>query len=238
MIVQLPWEKNTNGTHAFLKKRPVKKVIPSFSKLIARLKMTDVTLVSGIFNETEIAFQENISVFVESSTCMEFFGAYSRAFDNEEDEFPYLCLRKGFWDKANELRSSNKKLQKEYIYGESQIISVIVYLNPVEAREFVNLISEMMNMMKNGIKFKELQETEPSETDIEFVEYRITDGYLNHDFSYNPYTFKGDDIENWTVRWREAFKTVDRITGCIPDQGSQISYKASLLEYFQMLDNI
>ncbi|MEG3926811.1 MULTISPECIES: hypothetical protein [unclassified Microcoleus] len=227
MIIQLPWEKNTNGTHAFLKKRPVKKVLPSLSKLIALLKMTDVTLVSGIFNETEIAFEENISVFVESSTCMGFFGAYSRAFTNEEDEFPYLCLRKGFWDKANELRCSNKKNQKEYIYGSSQIISVMVFLNPVEAREFVNLISEMMNMMKNGIKFKELQETEPSETEQEFVEYSITDGYLNHDFSYNPYNFKCDELENWTVRWREAFKTVDQNAGRIPEQGSQISYKAS-----------
>jgi len=236
--MQLPWEKNANGTHAFLKKRPVKKIIPSLSKLIASLKMTDVTLVSGIFNEIPITFEANTSVFFDSSTYMEFFGAYSRSFTNEEDEFPYLCLRKVFWNKANELRCSKNKLQKEYIYGESQINSVLVFLNPVEAKEFINLIAEIMSIVKKGIEFKEAQETEPSETELEFVEYSVTDGYLNHDFSYSPCKFKCDDIENWTVRWREAFKTLDQSTGCIPEQGAQISYKASILEYFQMLDNI
>lgn len=241
MIVQLPWEKNTNGTSAFLKKRVVKKINPSLLKLIARLKMTDVTLVSGIFNEIPILFEEDASVFVDSSTYMEFFGAYSRAFSSEEDEeeFPCICLRKAFWNKANERHYSPKNpSQKEYILGELQISSVLVFLNPVEANEVVNLISELVSMVKQGIKFQENQETEQSETELEFVEYSLTDGYLNHDFSYSPYKFKCDELENWTVRWREAFKTVDQNAGRIPEQGSQISYKASLLDYFQMLDNI
>jgi hypothetical protein len=238
MIVQLPWEKTTNGAHAFLKKRPLKKILPSFSKVIARQKMIDVSLVSGIFNDTQIAFEGNTSVFVNSSTYMEFFGAYGRAFADEGDEFPYLCLRKAFWNKTNELRSSNKQLQKEYILGESQISSVIVFLNHVDANEFVSLMAEMMGMVKNGIELKEFEETELSETEVEFIEYSVTDGYLSHEFSYSPYKFKCDDIENWTVRWREAFKKIDQNAGCLPEQGAQISYQASLLEYFQMLDNI
>jgi hypothetical protein len=244
MIVQLPWEKNTNGTSAFLKKRVVKKINPSVLKLIARLKMTDVTLVSGIFNEIPILYEGGVSVFVDSSTYMEFFGAYSRAFSSEEDEeeeFPCICLRKAFWNKANERQYSQKnQSQKEYVLGELQISSVIVFLNSFEANEVVNLMSELVSMVKQGIKFKKAQETEQSETGLEFVEYSLTDGdgYLSHDFSYTPYTFKCDELENWTVRWREAFKTVDQNAGRIPEQGSQISYKASLLDYFQMLDNI
>lgn len=239
MIRQLPWEKNTNGTHAFLKKRPVKKITPSLSKLIARLKMTDVTLVGGIFNEIPIAFEENTSVFVDSSAYMEFFGAYSRAFTNEEDEFPYLCLRKAFWNKDSQLQYSKKNQSpKEYIYGESQISSFLLFLNRVEATEVVNLMAEMMIVIKHGIEFQEAEDAEPPEIELEFVKYSVTDGYLNHDFSYSPYNFKCDNIENWTMRWREAFKRVYQTTGCIPEQGVQLSYKASLLDYFQVVDNI
>lgn len=53
---------------------------------------------------------------------MEFFGAYSRALTNEEDEFPYLCLRKAFWNKDSQLQYSKKiKAQKNIFMGNHKL---------------------------------------------------------------------------------------------------------------------
>ncbi|MEG4013602.1 MULTISPECIES: hypothetical protein [unclassified Microcoleus] len=244
-MLELPWEKNSDGKNAFLKKRKTSKISPALMKLIAYLKLTDVTLVSARFHDSPIVFEPWASVFVDSSTKMEFLGVYSRAFANSEDEqnepqkLPCICLRKAVWNKADDFKFFNKKLiiQKEYVLGESQVRSLILYPFLFEADKIIALVYELFNMTKQGIKIQDIKELEQVKTNLDFIEYCLGDGYLSHDFSYNPYRFKCDALASWTVKWRAAFEEVDDRIGFIPDEGSKISYQSSLIEQIKTLEN-
>lgn len=239
MIRELPWEKSINGESAFCKIRHSKKIPWMLSRLIAQLKMKDISSISTSFNNVELFFEPWVCIFIDSGQTMEFFGVYQGSIDDDDlivspDVLPSICLRKASWhqNKAFEdLNSSRSPV--EYILGESQINSMIYFQQKEAISDIFSLAYILFDMVENGIKFERATRDSGK---LPITYYHIIDCSFSHEFSYNPSQFKSSFLEDWAFKWCECFNIINNEDSLIPDQKVRVSYRASLLEYMNQME--
>ena len=116
--LDLIWEQSHNHKSAFCKdmeKSKLGEAIPMLMRRLALAKMTDVTLISGDFDESFQMFYPQLSLLFNHNyyRSLEFFGVYTSDFlynyfsdftNHEEDESidePCFCIRRVTWDKLD-----------------------------------------------------------------------------------------------------------------------------------------
>jgi hypothetical protein len=240
MIFETPWEKDCNANKAILKELDTLKINPALSKKLALLKMTDITLISGYFQERQLLFYPSAWVLFDSSDKLEFFGLYSRELEqnNIQDVFPQVCLRKACWMKDIDIKAyKTATTPDEYIENhlltDKHIISQNRFLNYGLALPILNLASEIANHIKHGVGITEKNNLNKPE--FEYIKYSFTDGFMDYCFSYTPFKFTAKDLENWGLKWRRYFDEVEPNKELNPAKKFRVSYSSSFLYYLNKL---
>lgn len=236
MILELPWEKDCKGNKAILKMQEKSKIIPALSKKIALLKMTDITLISGYFEENKLLFYPSVSVLFDSSDKLEFFGIYSRDLEENkiEDKFPIVCVRKCYWirdmdfSSYKECSTVEEYIKKTLISDKNHVSSSNFFLKEKCASEILSLVETITNLIIKGISVKKI---ERKESEFEYVEYSVSNGFISYNFSYTPFQFKSEDLEKWSFKWRIAFARIETNIEFYPTKKFRVSYNSSILDY-------
>lgn len=240
MIFECPWEKDQNGNKAIFKELDGLKINPTLSKKLALLKMTDITLMSGYFQERQILFYPSAWVLFDSSDKLNFFGLYSRELEqnNIQDIFPQVCLRKACWMKnidinAYKTAKTPDEYIKNYLLTDKHVISQNIFLNHNLASPILNLTSEIANHIKHGIKITE--KSNQNKPEFEYIKYSFADGFMDYSFSYTPFKFTSEELEDWGLKWREYFDTVKPNKELNPTEKFRVSYSSAFLFYLNKL---
>ncbi len=237
MILELPWEKDCKGNKATFKMQEKYRIIPALSKKIALLKMTDITLISGYFQEKQLLFYPSVWGLFDSSDKLEFFGIYSRNLEDNkiEDNFPLVCLRKCYWIKNIDFQSYKEcstveeYIKKTLISDKNHVISSNFFVKQKEASQMLSLVEIIRSLIIKGISLKKINR---KESEFEYVKYSVSDNFTNYNFSYTPYQFKSEDLEEWSLKWRKAFEQIETNVECHPTKKFRVSYNTSVLDYF------
>ena len=236
VIFEIPWEKDINDNKAIFKEIDKLKINPAFSKKIALLKLTSITLISGFFQEKQLLFYPYASILFDSSDKLEFFGLYCRELnqDSIQDKFPVICIRKSSWIKSADRKAYKKAKTSEeyvskYLLSEQHTISNNTFLNYNDASPILVLASEIIESIKQGIQIEKCNQTEP---EFEYIKYSVTDGFIDYNLNYTPFKFKSRELENWALKWREYFNQIKPDVKLNPTKRFRVSYESSILDYF------
>ena len=240
MILELPWEQDCKGNKAIFKKQENFKIIPSLSKKIALLKMTDITLISGYFQEKQLLFYPLVWVLFDLSDRLEFFGIYSQDLEANEiqETLPTVCLRKCYWIKNIDLQSyqasttGEEYIKKTLLSDRNHVISSNFFLNQKNASQVLILVAEIMNMVKKGIRIKKIDRRE---FDFEYIQFFVSDYLINYNFNYIPFEFKSEELEQWSLKWRKGFDGIETNVEFYPTKKFRVSYNYSMLDYLNKL---
>ena len=138
MEFKLAWEKTFQGKSAIFKQSNLIRPTPALGRKIALLKMTEISLISGDFQDTPILFYPWLWILFDDTAKLEFYGIYKmneehRDNDFEENNLPSVCLRKCFWSMAREQQAyqdaeNNSVYLKSHLFGENHITSNNIFV--------------------------------------------------------------------------------------------------------------
>ena len=250
--LDLVWEQSHNHKSAFCKDMEKPKLvggaIPMLMRTLALAKMTDVTLISGDFNESFQMFYPQLSLlFNHNSKVLEFFGVYTSDFlfnyfsdyPNEEDESidePCFCIRRVTWDKLDDLKHFQLASNKiDYILSEKQTTSNVIFLNRQQCPELLNLIPEGIEIIKQGIKIEKNEQE-----GAEWVEKTINISTLDCDLTLNypPHSKTNTSLEEWITKLCHTIKEIPSEISYLPDDEFRISYISSLFDIIETLNTL
>ncbi len=94
----IAWEKTVDGKQASLVQRRAYVQRASFLvKVLAKMKMTDVTLISADFDTHSAVFETRINLYLDWSTHSEFLGVYQREDEKDGQDVPNFCIINAHW---------------------------------------------------------------------------------------------------------------------------------------------
>ncbi|MBW4504986.1 MAG: hypothetical protein KME64_00470 [Scytonematopsis contorta HA4267-MV1] len=236
--LDLIWEK-TFGGYVGIYKTPSKVVFtPALMKKLAISKMIDVKLISADFKENPVIFSPLLWLLFDSNFNMEFVGVYAndedvRA-DSNSDVSPSFCIRKVSWSKAEDIGNFQKAGdKKEYVLGENQVVSNVLFIDPIHFPEITQLISEAIHIAQNGIN---LQENLQSKLVYDEIKINVSDGRFYLNFSYKPCLMTNSTLEEWIINLRNCIGNLPLNIGYLPDDKFRMSYELSLFDKVSMFD--
>jgi len=240
--LNLIWEKAYCGKGGIYKSSKKLVLTPTLLKRLAISKMTDVTLISADFQDNCVLFSPHVCLLLDFSSRLEFFGAYVADTSEEKntndkiDELPSLCIRKCFWSKSEDIEKIQLAEDKEeYILGEKQTLSNIIFLNSAKFPEVVQLMAEAIQLARHGIGF---QEQHRSNAFYYEVNLDVTDNGFCCNFAYNPYRLTNSVLEAWIVKWHKCIGNLPHDIGYVPDDKFRMSYKLSLFDQVSKFGNV
>ncbi len=242
--LDLIWEKNFGGAVGIYK--VPKKVVftPALMKSLAISKMTDVRLISADFNENTVFFTPLVWLLLDSSSSVEFFGVYATEISKDEgvsyssselETLPDFCIKKAFWNKSEDIkRFQLADDKKKYVLGETQTLSNMIFIKSTHCVEATQLISQAIQMTKDGLSLQEYQ----NESVYDEIKINVSDGRFYLNFAYHPAVVKNNILEEWIFKWRNCIDKLPLDIGYLPDEKIRISYELSLFDKVTMFDKI
>ena len=242
--LDLIWEKNFGGAVGIY--QAPKKVVftPGLMKNLAISKMTDIKLISADFKENTVFFTPLVWLLLDSGSSVEFFGVYDTELSKDDgvsdrsselETLPDLCIRKAFWNQSEDIKNFQfADDKKKYILGEIQTLSKIIFINSTHCIEAPHLVSEAIQMAKNGLNLQENK----NESVYDEIKINISNGCFYLNFAYHPGVVTNNILEAWIFKWRNCIDKLPLDIGYLPDEKIRISYEISLFDKFTMFDRI
>lgn len=243
--LDLTWEKIVGG--AFGVYKVPKKIVftPTLMKRLAIAKMTDVSLISADFHETPIIFAPRLCLLLDFFSRLEFFGVYDADVSTNEDasdsinelkDLPDFCIRKVWWNKAEDIENFQIADDKEqYILSDKQTLSNVIFIKSTQVPEIPQLISEAIRLARHGLELHEQPRTEPPYYEVNL---NVSDGGYRFDFAYAPGLLENSILEEWIIKWRNCIDDLPLDIGYLPDEKFRISYELSLFDQISIFGRI
>ena len=236
VAMDIIWEKTKDGTFAqcqYLSK--VRSYLP-FLKQTALSKILDVTIISAEFHEIPVVFVPQVLLLLDRGSQLEFFGAYissDMSRENNSDSLPSFCCRKVTWDQRDDYESFKASDNKSnYILTDKQLVSEICFLNTEQQSTFDILASEILDIVRLGTKFEEVERKQVPCNDIKL---KVVDGFLDFSCLYTPYTAACQAIEDWIPNWCSCFEKLYYSACYMPDSTIHIGYNYSFFDRVKMM---
>jgi len=236
----IPWEKTADGVHAHLKESTGRFMIPVLLLLnTADRKMKEPELISADFQGEAVLFERRLGIFLRRGTATEYLGAYVP--DEREDEdsthqgrsipLPALCIRHAYWESTRDSQHFREAASmRQYVLGNAQIDSHILFLSTAMAQKIVLLLEEAEHMVQQGIGLRPASRDKPLWDSLEF---ELLNGGLHASLFYGLGTSENSVLEAWVTQWQQSFSMIDTASSVIPDHGCFLSYPGSLMEILE-----
>jgi len=234
---EIPWERTSDGTSARLKGYSGRFVIPVLLLLnTADTKMTEVSAISADFKGKTLLFERQLGVYLKMGTHAEYLGVYTTDKGEEDGEtqekqlhgFPVLCIRRAHWNRQQDIQQFRQaRSMEEYVKGDKQIDSRIIFLPAVLSQEIGLLAEDAQELIRQGIKLSAVTRIEPR---WDKVQVECIKDSLVFSLTYAPRAEKNEELERWIEQWQQSFAKVDVTEGIVPDRGCFINYPRSLME--------
>lgn len=236
---EIPWERTTDGRHAFL---AGKKGVPFIPALLlwhlATEKMMELSVISADFEGRTQVFSQQLGVYLETRHGAEYWGVYASDPPTDEEvelaveshlALPTLCLRHCLWDRKADIQkfltSPNKRA---YVQGKEQLDCRVVFVTSEAYPEVSDMLEEVEQIVYQGISIEQVERAKP-QWNILRLKVAMESGVV-FSLSYNLPLHKSEEVENWIEKWGRCLARFTSIEGVIPDQGCFISYPDSLME--------
>jgi hypothetical protein len=207
---------------------------------LAISKMVDVKLISADFKENIFFFYPLVWLLLDSVSNIKFIGVYATEDEdisdnsNRLDISPSFCIRKAFWSKSEDVSNfQHADDKKKYILGENQILSNVYFINSTHLPEIEQIISEAINITKNGLF---LEKNTQSKLAYDEIKINISDGRFYLNFSYKPHLLTNSALEEWIIKLCNSIDSLPLDIGYLPDDKFTMSYELSLFDKISMFD--
>jgi hypothetical protein len=179
------------------------------------------------------------------ASSLEFLGVYATEFPNKEDannipngedNVPSFCIRKSLWNRSEDIANCQLADNKEeYIIGKKQTFSQVIFINSRQVPKLTELILEVVEITKNGLK---LQENIYKQSPYNEIKIYISEGSFDLNFAYKPYLMTNSLLEEWIIKWRNCIDGLPINIGYSPDEQFRMSYELSLFDQIQLFSEI
>lgn len=236
----ISWEENEQGIIGIFKYPKLRVTNYGILQKIIFSKMLDVTYITADFDNELIAFEPRLLVKVESNLQVDFWGLYISSDENKDEKTiknkPSICIRKIIWDKKNELKRFHESSNKvDYIMSNQQVLSKVVFSNFLEMPNLKKIISDLEQILTNGLSLTENHTNTHKYSDIELI-YELVE--LKVKVAYFPFLKTSQPLEAWLEKWRKYMDDSCVISNHVPDKNFQFSYNFSLLELLRDIDSL
>lgn len=240
MMFELPWEKVGKNNKAIYEEIKTLRIGLGISRSFALSKMTEITAVSADFAEQRFSFYPLAWILFESSDKIEFFGLYSKEWEQDiiQDELPVAFLRKATWTNSIERQAykaatTPEEYIRKHLLGENHVVSHNTFLNYENATPMLALASKIADKVEQGIKIDKADKCELYKPYLKDIRFHFANGCIDYDLDYNRFAYKSEELESWGKRWREHFDNVEIDLELNPTKKFRVFYKSSILDYFQ-----
>lgn len=237
--IDIPWEKFEGSGHTTLGMNSRIRVVTATSKLLAILKIFDVSLLSAKFNGEELLFEPLVSILLEFSQEIKFLGIYESSVPEDESStsIPSFCMRTCFWSKQVDIDEFAKhqdaqKLIQNYWLGENHILSENTFLNWNNCSKLQSAIQRLVDKTRHGLVLEKCHRSNP---DINFIRCNVLEEDLDYTFAYSLFQNQCTELENLVSIMLEISGSINKTSSFIPDNGLRISYRLSLIDYLNRL---
>jgi hypothetical protein len=237
--IDIPWEKFEGSEHTTLGINPKIRVVPAASKLLAILKIFDVSLLSASFNGEEVFFEPLVSILLEFSREIKFLGIYESSISKDEfyPDIPSFCMRTCFWSKQVDSDEFSKhqdsqKIIQNYWLKKNHVLSENIFLDWKNCQKLQSTMQKLVNKSRRGLVLEKCHRSNP---DINFIRCNILEEDLDYTFAYSLFQNQCTELESLVSIMFEVSESINKKYSFIPDNGLQISYRLSLIDYLNRL---